>query len=135
MFDDHPYRTTGDSPLPEHAAKVTTTTGEFATRRRLAIEVPADAPPEKVRLKLRAEVECSLREVCGNWPTGEFDRVVADVTSTAMKYHRRERRRNMRSVSAPMAPYIPGATTVAAILTTAMQSVQRFLHLETLPIS
>ena len=119
--------------MPEHAAQMSSTTGEFAARRRLAIDVPADAPPEKVRLKLRAEVEYSLRDVCGNWPTGEFDRVVADVTATAMKYHGRERRQRLRQAGASAASRIPGASAAIGLMTAAVQSIQKFLDLETLP--
>lgn len=95
-------------------------TGETLIHRRRAFDVPTDVPPEKVRITLRAEVEYSLRDVCGNWPTGEFDRIVADVTATAMKYHGRERR-GKKDVSLPAwTTRIPGATpVVAAVLSAA----------------
>jgi len=102
--------------------------------RRRAIGVPTDAPPEKVRLTLRAEVEYSLRDVCGNWPTGEFDRIVADVTATAMKYHGRERRGKKRVSILAAATRIPGATPVMAAVMSAFRSIQKFLQLETLPL-
>ena len=69
---------------------------------------------------VRAEVEHSLRDICGNWPTGEFDRVVADVTATAMKYHGQERRR--------------GTAKAIAIVESATHSIQEFLHMETQPL-
>lgn len=114
----------------EQAAKVSST-GEFATPRRRAYDVPVDTPPERVRITLRAEVEYSLRDVCGNWPTGEFDRVVADVTSTAMKYHGRERRRQNSAVQKVIAK-IPGMSAIVGTLAAAVQSIQKFLQLETL---
>ena len=128
-FNDNPIPIYWRRPLPEQAVKLSSTTGEFAARRRLVLEVPVDAPPENVRLKLRAEVEYSLREVCGNWPTGEFDRVVADVTATAMKYHGRERRQRLRDAGASAASHIPGASAAVALVMSAVQSVQKFLEL------
>src|SRR5665647_1816421 len=55
-FNDNPIPIYWRRPLPEQAVKLSSTTGEFAARRRLVLEVPVDAPPEKVRLKLRDEV-------------------------------------------------------------------------------
>jgi hypothetical protein len=109
--------------------------GEMLALRRRAFGVPADAPPEKVRLTVRAEVEYSLRDVCGNWPTGEFDRIVADVTATAMKYHGRERRTKKEISFLAKATRIPGAAPVIAAVMAAVNSVQRFLQLETLPLN
>lgn len=108
--------------------------GEVLIHRRRAFDVPTDVPPEKVRLTLRAEVEYGLRDVCGNWPTGEFDRIVADVTATAMKYHGRERRGKKRVSFLAYATRIPGATPVMAAVMSAVHSVQRFLQIETLPL-
>jgi hypothetical protein len=85
-----------------------------------------------VKQKLRAEVEDSLRDVCGNWPTGEFDRVVSDVTATAIKYHGRERRKNPGPTPS-FAKHIPGATVVISLVVSATHSLQKFLQLETLP--
>lgn len=110
-------------------------TGEVLIQRRRSLDVPTDAPPEKVRVTLRAEVEYSLRDVCGNWPTGEFDRIVADVTATAMKYHGRERRRSKDVPALAWATRIPGATPVVAAVMSALHSVQKFLQVETLPLS
>jgi len=111
-------------------------TGEYASPRRRAYDVPADVPPDRVRGKLRAEVEDSLRDVCGNWPTGEFDRIVADVTATAMKYRGRERRRqNSYTPATWITRSIPGATNVVVFVLTAIQPVQRFLRLETLSLT
>lgn len=107
-------------------------TGEFSSPRRRAYDVPADAAPEDVRLKLRAEVEDSLRDICGNWPTGEFDRIVSDVTATAIKHHGRERRRQDRT-SRSVVQYIPGAAAIISFVMSATHSVQKFLHLEALP--
>ena len=107
-------------------------TGEFAAHRRRAYEIPADLPPEKARIKLRAEVENSLRDICGNLPTGEFDRIVAEVTATTLKYRGHERRRTYERQS--LAGYVPGVTVTAALMVSAMQSVQKFLQLETLPL-
>jgi hypothetical protein len=107
-------------------------TGEFSPRRR-AYDVPADAPPEHVRLKLRAEVEDSLRDVCGNWPTGEFDRIVADITATAMKYHGRERRRQTPGSTRSVTAVIPGASALMSFVLSATHSVQRFLSTDRLP--
>lgn len=59
----------------------------FRDRRETLNDIPLDAPPEIMRTVLRATIEDRLRDVCGNWTTGEFDRVVADVTATAMKFH------------------------------------------------
>jgi hypothetical protein len=108
-------------------------TGEFSSPRRRAYDVPADAPPEHVKQKLRAEVEDSLRDVCGNWPTGEFDRIVSDVTATAIKYPGTERRKN-RTSTHTLATRIPGAAVVMSVVTAATHSLQRFLQLETLPL-
>jgi hypothetical protein len=110
-------------------------TGETVTYRRRAFDVPTELPPEKVRITLRAEVEYSLRDVCGNWPTGEFDRIVADVTATAMKYHGRERRGKKDVSFLAWTTRIPGATPVVAALVSAAHSIQRFLQLETLPLN
>lgn len=119
--------------MPQQAKKAFST-GEFAARRRAIDLLPTDTPPEKVRLTVRAEVEYGLRDVCGHLPTGEFDRIVADVTATTMKYHGR-RRRGKRSVSfLAKATRIPGAAPVIAAVMSAVNSVQRFLHLETLPL-
>jgi hypothetical protein len=107
-------------------------TGEFSSPRRRAYDVPADAPAAHVKQKLRAEVEDSLRDVCGNWPTGEFDRIVSDVTETAIKYHGRERRRQNRT-SRSVVQNIPGAAAIMSFVMSATHSVQRFLHTETLP--
>jgi hypothetical protein len=109
-----------------------TTTDEFRTYRRRSTDIPPDAPPARVQKALRAQVEDSLRSVCYNWPTGEFDRVVADVTATAMKYHGRERRQQTPS-SGISAPHIPGAASAIALVTSATHSVQKFLQLEILP--
>lgn len=119
--------------MPEQAAKVTTRK-DFATPRRRIYDVPADTPPERVRSTLRAEVEYSLRDVCGNWPTGEFDRIVSDVTSTAMKYQGQERRRQNTATQKAVAK-IPGLSVIVAILGAAMQSIQKFFQMETLPLS
>jgi hypothetical protein len=108
-------------------------TGEFANHRRRAFDVPADVPPEKARLTLRAEVEYSLRDVCGNWPTGEFDRIVADVTARGMKYHGRERRGKKQVSFLAKATRIPGAAPVIAAVISAADSIQKFLQLEGLP--
>jgi hypothetical protein len=117
------------------AEKAFGSSGEFAALRRRTIDVPTDAPPEKVRLTVRAEVEYGLRDVCGDLPTGEFDRLVADVTATTMKYYGRERR-GKRSVSLlAKATRIPGAAPVVAAAMAAWHSVQKFLQLETLPLS
>jgi hypothetical protein len=122
----------GDSTwMPSTDQLPGTTTGEFKTYRRRATDIPPDAPPARVRQALRAQVEDSLRSVCYNWPTGEFDRVVADVTATAMKYHGRERRG--QSSSGISAPHIPGAASAIALVTSATHSVQKFLQLEILP--
>lgn len=109
-------------------------TGEFSSPRRRAYDVPADAPAQHVKQKLRAEVEDSLRDVCGNWPTGEFDRIVSDVTATAIKYHGRERRRQDRT-SRSVVQYIPGGAAIMSFVISATHSVQKFLHTETLPFS
>lgn len=109
-----------------------TTTGEFTTYRRRSTDIPADAPPARVQKALRAQVEDSLRSVCYNWPTGEFDRVVADVTATAMKYHGRERR-GEGSTARVAAAHIPGAASAIALVTSATHSVQKFLQMEILP--
>ena len=109
--------------------------GETPIHRRRAFDVPTELPPEKVRTTLRAEVEYSLRDVCGNWPTGEFDRIVADVTATAMKYHGRERRGKKEVSFLAWTTRIPGATPVVAAMMSAAHSIQKFLQLETLPLS
>jgi hypothetical protein len=108
----------------------TNSSGETPIHRRRAFDVPSDVPPEKVRLTLRAEVEYSLRDVCGNWPTGEFDRVVADVTARGMKYHGRERRGSKRVSFLAKATQVPGAAPVIAAVISAANSIQRFLELE-----
>ena len=111
-------------------------TGEYASPRRRSFDVPADVPPEIVPRKLRAEVEDSLRDICGNWPTGEFDRIVADVTATAVKYHSGEYRRVEAYVPATwITRTIPGATQVVVFVLAAIQPVQRFLRLETLSLN
>jgi hypothetical protein len=136
MFDDHRFRTLIGDLVPQTAEKATSTnSGELPTYRRRSVEVPTDAPPEKVRLTLRAEVEYGLRDVCGNWPTGEFDRIVADVTATAMKYHGRERRGKKPVSFLAKATRIPGAAPVIAAVMAAVNSVQRFLQLERLPLN
>jgi hypothetical protein len=118
----------------EHPASLHT--GEYATPRRRSFDVPADTPPEIVPRKLRAEVEDSLRGICGNWPTGEFDRIVADVTATAVKYHGRESRRESEYVPATwITKSIPGAVHVVVFVLGAIQPVQRFLRLETLSLN
>jgi hypothetical protein len=120
-----------ETALLEPAAKVSSTS-ELATPRKRAYDlIPADAPLEKVRVRLQAEVEYSLRDLCGNWPTGEFDRVVSDVTSTAMKYHDRHQP-NARAVTAAntLSPHLGLFGLFAAV----MHAVQRFLRLETLPL-
>ena len=124
----------GDSPLLQTTDQPTGSihTGEFATQHRRAYEFPVDAPPDRIREQLRAEVEDNLRDICGNWPTGEFDRIVADVTATAMKYHGRERRQTSTG-SNSIASSIPGATTAISLATSAIHSLQRFLRMETLP--
>ena len=123
-----------EMPLPQTVDQTqgSTHTGEFAAQRRRVYDVPPDSPPEKVRVTLRAEVENSLRDVCGNWPTGEFDRVVADVTATAMKYHGRERRRLNRATGMTTGSYVPGASAIFSFVMAATHSVQRFLQMETL---
>ena len=122
--------------MPQQAEKAfSNSSGEILAIRRRALDLPADVPPEKVRLTLRAEVEYSLRDVCGNWPTGEFDRIVADVTATAMKYHGRERRGKKAISFLAKATRIPGAAPVIAAVMSAVNSVQRFLQLETLPLN
>ena len=136
MFDDHRFRTLIGDPVPQTAEKaISSSTGELLIHRRRAFDVPTDVPPEKVRLTLRAEVEYGLRDVCGNWPTGEFDRIVADVTATAMKYHGRERRGKKPVSFLARATQIPGAAPIIAAVMAAVNSVQRFLHLETLPLN
>jgi hypothetical protein len=118
--------------LLETTAKVSSTSETATPRKRAYNPIPPDAPPERVRLRLRAEVEYSLRDVCGNWPTGEFDRVVADLTSTAMKYHGRERRAGRAATAAnTQSPHLGlfGAFAVA------IHAVQKFFQLETLPLS
>lgn len=132
-FEDHRFRTPLETALLEQAAKVSNTS-EFATPRRRTYDVPADTPPERVRTTLRAEVEYSLRDVCGNWPTGEFDRIVADVTATAMKYHGRERRGKRELSLLAWTTRIPGATAIVAAVMSAVHSIQKFLQLETLPL-
>lgn len=122
--------------MPQPAEKAFgNSSGEILAIRRRAFDVPTDVPPEKVRLTLRAEVEYSLRDVCGNWPTGEFDRIVADVTATAMKYHGRERRGSKSVSFLAKATQIRGAAPVIAALMAAYNSVQRFLQMETLPLN
>ncbi len=134
MFDEKHSELHGDKLVLQPAEKAfSSTTGEFAANRRRAFDVPTELPPEKVRITLRAEVEYSLRDVCGNWPTGEFDRIVADVTATAMKYHGRERRGKKHISFLAKATQIPGAAPVIAAVISAADSIQRFLHLETLP--
>jgi len=126
---DRPLQQTAEYPASMH-------TGEYATPRRRAFDVPADIPLQLIPRKLRAEVEDSLRDICGNWPTGEFDRIVADVTATAMKYHGHERRRQNAYVPATwITKSIPGATNVVVFVLTAIQPVQRFLRLETLSLN
>jgi hypothetical protein len=110
-------------------------TGEVPTNRRRVFDVSTDVPPEKVRTTLRAEVEYGLRDVCGNWPTGEFDRIVADVTATAMKYHGRERRGKTKVSLLARIARIPGAAPVVAAAMSAIHSVQRLFQAETLPLS
>ncbi len=124
----HPVDHTASRTTGEHD-----TIGEFPARRRLT-EFPIGLPPEKVRRSVRAEVEASLRDVCGNWPTGEFDRIVADVTSTAMKYHGRERRRIDRATGEHNVTSVRGFNAVVTIATSAVQSVQKFFQLEILPL-
>jgi len=48
--------------------------------------VPAGTSPEKVREALRADVARRLRNVCSGWDDGDFNRLVDDVTTTALKY-------------------------------------------------
>ncbi len=48
--------------------------------------VPVGTPPEKVQEALRADVSRRLRSVCAGWEDGDFERLVDDVTATAMKY-------------------------------------------------
>jgi len=136
MFDEKHSELHGDKLVLQPAEKAfSSTTGEFAANRRRAFDVPTELPPEKVRITLRAEVEYSLRDVCGNWPTGEFDRIVADVTATAMKYHGRERRGAKDVSFLAWTTRIPGATPVVAALMAAAHSIQKFLQLETLPLN
>jgi hypothetical protein len=108
-------------------------TGEFSSSRRRAYDVPVDAPAQHVKQQLRAEVEDSLRDVCGNWPTGDFDRIVSDVTATAIKYHGRERRRRDRTRRS-VVQHIPGATAIISFVILATHTVQKFLQTETLPL-
>lgn len=93
-------------------------------------DLPGDIPPEKIHAVIRADIENRLRDVCGNWSTGEFDRVVADVTATAMKFH--------TPAENPQVPEAAnGATTAtqatgepAGLLRSAMHSVHQVLKLE-----
>ena len=48
--------------------------------------VPVGTSPEKIREALRADVSRRLRNVCAGWDDGDFERLVDDVTATAMKY-------------------------------------------------
>jgi hypothetical protein len=48
--------------------------------------VPAGTPPEAIREALRADVTRRLRSVCAEWEQADFERLVDDVTTTAMKY-------------------------------------------------
>ncbi|MEO8575603.1 MAG: hypothetical protein ABI556_02835 [Gemmatimonadales bacterium] len=48
--------------------------------------VPAGTSPDKVREALRADVARRLKNVCAEWAEDDFDRLVEDVTTTAMKY-------------------------------------------------
>ena len=123
-------------PLDQTVSRTTgeqKTTGEFPTHRRNTFEFPVDLPREKLQRSVRAEVEASLRHVCGNWPTGEFDRIVADVTSTAMKYHGRQKRRVGNATGERNVTYVRGFSAVITFATAAVHSVQKFLQLETLP--
>jgi hypothetical protein len=60
---------------------------EWRARRRPSHELPLEGTSDEIREKLRADVEDRLRDVCSNWSTGEFDRVVTDVTETTLKFH------------------------------------------------
>lgn len=70
-----------------HDAADTLTGTERRARRLRSYELPAEASPEAIREKVRADIEDRLMDVCSNWSTGEFDRVVADVTETTLKFH------------------------------------------------
>jgi hypothetical protein len=48
--------------------------------------VPAGTSPEKVKEVLRADVWRRLRNVCAEWEEEDFERLVDDVTATALKY-------------------------------------------------
>ena len=48
--------------------------------------VPVGTSPEKIKEALRADVARRLRNVCSDWEQGDFERLVDDVTTTAMKY-------------------------------------------------
>ncbi len=48
--------------------------------------VPEGTAPEKMREALRADVAKRLRNVCAEWAEADFNRLVDDVTATAMKY-------------------------------------------------
>ena len=70
-----------------HDASDALTGTERRARRLRGYELPAEASPEAIREKVRTDIEDRLMDVCSNWSTGEFDRVVADVTDTTLKFH------------------------------------------------
>ena len=59
---------------------------ELRARPRRHYELPTDASPDEIREKLRTDIESRLMDVCSNWTTGEFDRIVLDVTETTLKF-------------------------------------------------
>lgn len=116
----HPDRLSGN---PTREA-----TNAFSQRRDY--DLPSDIPPEKVHAVIRADIEDRLRHVCGNWSTGEFDRVVADVTATAMKFHTPAENPQVPETfyGATTAPNTTGET--AGLLRSAMASVHQVLRLD-----
>ncbi|HEX2723000.1 MAG TPA: hypothetical protein VHM24_08780 [Gemmatimonadaceae bacterium] len=48
--------------------------------------VPVGTPAERTREALREDVAARLRHVCAGWSDTDFERLVDDVTATAMKY-------------------------------------------------
>ncbi|HVF40014.1 MAG TPA: hypothetical protein VM939_08935 [Gemmatimonadaceae bacterium] len=59
---------------------------ELRVRPRRHYALPTDATPDEIREKLRTDIESRLMDVCSNWTTGEFDRIVTDVTETTIKF-------------------------------------------------
>lgn len=99
-------------------------------RERRDYDLPVDIPPEKVQAVLRADIENRLRDVCGNWSTGEFDRVVADVTATAMKFHTPKENRQIPDAAGVETTVVPTTSETAGLLRSAIDSVQQVLKLE-----